>query len=108
ATKDVLALTVEIPREVDARHRERAAVVEDARRCAPARHVADAVEDLVRRRIEELRLRRIVLRRVEVTAESVEFLVVRPVAEPRAVFQRQVWLQLPGVLGEAVHVPEAE
>ena len=45
---------------------------------------------------------------VEVAAEAVQLLVVRPVAEAHAVLERQVRAQLPAVLREGVDVPVAE
>ena len=53
-------------------------------------------------------LRRVVERRREVAAQAVQLLVVRPVAEAHAVFEREVRLELPAVLRERVDVPVAE
>src|SRR4051812_9488592 len=78
---------------------------ENPRRCASGRDVTLAIDLLERSGVEEGSLRRVIELGVEISAELVQFNVVRPVAEAHAIFQREVPLQFPAVLREGVGIP---
>ena len=108
AADDVLALAVDVPRGVDAREREGAAVRQarqpGAHRCRRSRRRSAACTSRDRGTSPRSDRRAT----GEVAALAVQLLVVRPLAETHAVFQREVRLELPAVLREGVHVPVPE
>ena len=107
AAQNRVAGPADVPGEVDARHdEERPIAYEPLWHLAQGR-VGDAVDVLLVGVQEGARVRVVPLRDEDRT-QAARFLVVGPLAEPHAVLEREVLLDLPRVLEVAVEAPSDE